>query len=223
VPMPVPFLVMSATFTPVQLEQTRSNLGIEVTRSFHLNLGNDRPNIKQEVRLMKSASDYAALDFIVAGAKSRENIPRTIIFVNEVSKTHAIAHRLRAVVGDLLREEIAILHARRAEHLKRETWRRFKNREVRILVATEVAAMGMDVPDIALAVQFGVPENLAVWLQRTGRAGRSPLLEATAVMLVERSVVQRVGGKKEAGANTGEDSHDEVSSDESEFEEEEEK
>ncbi|TBU45558.1 P-loop containing nucleoside triphosphate hydrolase protein, partial [Dichomitus squalens] len=191
VPKPVPFLVTSATLTPSQLERTRSNLSIEGTRSFHLNLGNDRPNIKQELRLMKSASDYAALDFIVAGATTREEIPRTIIFVNAVSKTHAVAHRLRAKVGELLRDEIAILHAHRAEDSKREIWRRFKDEEVRILVATEAAAMGMDVPDITLAVQFGVPENLAVWLQRAGRAGRSPLLEATAVMMVERSVVQR--------------------------------
>ncbi|EJF67504.1 P-loop containing nucleoside triphosphate hydrolase protein, partial [Dichomitus squalens LYAD-421 SS1] len=223
VPTPVPFLVTSATLTPFQLERTRSNLSIEETRSFHLNLGNDRPNIKQEMRLMKSASDFAALDFIVAGAEKREDIPRTIIFVNDVSKTHAVAHRLRAMVPDPLRPEIALLHARRSEDSKRETWRRFKEGEVRILVATEAAAMGMDVPDIALAVQFGVPENLAVWLQRAGRAGRSPLLEATAVMLVERSAIQRVGVKKEAGVREEESGAPADNSSGSEFEEEEEK
>ncbi|TBU29390.1 P-loop containing nucleoside triphosphate hydrolase protein [Dichomitus squalens] len=205
VPTPVPFLVTSATVTPIQLAKTRSNLCIEASRSFHLNLGNDRPNIKQELRVMKSASDFTALDFIVAGATTREDLPRTILFVNEVWKTHAVAHRLRAVVRGGLRDEIAILHARRTEHSKREIWRRFKNGEVRILVATEAAAMGMDVPDIVLAVQFGVPENLAIWLQWAGRAGRSPSLEATAVMLVERSVLQRVGVKKEAGRDAEED------------------
>ncbi|TBU21645.1 P-loop containing nucleoside triphosphate hydrolase protein [Dichomitus squalens] len=215
VPTPVPFLVTSATLTPFQLEQTRSNLSIEETRSFYLNLGNDHPNIKQEI-------DFAALDFIVAGAEKKEDIPRTIIFVNDVSKTHVVAHRLRAMVPDPLRPEIALLHARRSEDSKRETWRRFKEGEVRILVATEAAAMVRD-GRTALAVQFGVPENLAVWLQRAGRAGRSPLLEATAVMLVERSAIQRVGVKKEAGVREEESGAPADNSSGSEFEEEEEK
>ena len=141
VPCPVPFLITSATFTPHALAQTRTNLCVEVSRSFHLNLGNDRPNIKQEMRLMKSASDYAALDFIVASATTREDLPRAIIFVNDVSKTHAIAHQLRSLVGEELRDEIKILHARRGEFSKTETWRIFKENRARILVATEAAVM----------------------------------------------------------------------------------
>ncbi len=75
----------------------------------------------------------------------------------------------------------------------------------------------MDIPDIALVVQFGVPESLGVWMQRAGRAGRSPAVQARAVMLVEQSVVQVVGAKKKSGETGGDDDDD------SDFEEEEEK
>ena len=73
----------------------------------------------------------------------------------------------------------------------------------------------MDVPVISLVVQFGVPENLGVWLQRAGRAGRSSLVTARAVMLVEKSVVQVVGAPKT------DEAEDDLT--DSEFEEEEEK
>lgn len=54
----------------------------------------------------------------------------------------------------------------------------------------------MDVSDIELVVQFGVAASLTVWLQRAGRAGRAPDLEARAIMLVEIAVLQKGGPKK---------------------------
>lgn len=81
----------------------------------------------------------------------------------------------------------------------------------------------MDIPDIELVVQFGVPENLCVWLQRAGRAGRSPAIQARAVMLVEASVVQEVRAKKkDEGGNMESDSdfYEEEEQDENEHDNE---
>ncbi|KAI0744526.1 P-loop containing nucleoside triphosphate hydrolase protein [Earliella scabrosa] len=223
VPCPVPVLATSATLTPVDLAEARSRLGIVSSRSFHLNLGNDRPNIKQEMRFMKSANDYAALDFIVEGAKARDDLPRAIIFVNALQKCHGVAHRLREIAGPALRHEIGILHAKRAASARASTWERFRRGDLRVLVATEAAAMGMDVPDIELAVQFGIPQSLGIWLQRAGRAGRSPSVQARAVMVVEKSAVQRVGGGNTKKSSDGQDPEDDSESSDSEFEEEEER
>ena len=51
----------------------------------------------------------------------------------------------------------------------------------------------MDIPDVEFVVQFSVPSSLSIWMQRAGHAGQSPHLEATAILLVEWSVLQRVG------------------------------
>ncbi len=140
-PCPVPVLAASATLVPMALAEVRTNLSISQFKSFHLNLGNDRINIRQEMRLMKSGSDYAALDFIVAGAQEVEDIPRTVVFVNAIPKCHAAAHRLREVAGPSLRDQVGILHAKRGTLSREDAWETFKQGKVRVLVATEAAGM----------------------------------------------------------------------------------
>ncbi|KAI0371404.1 P-loop containing nucleoside triphosphate hydrolase protein [Pilatotrama ljubarskyi] len=192
VPSQVPILATSATLTPAVLAEVRKQLCIRPAHSFHLNLGNDRSNIRQGMRYMRSASDYSALNFMVEGAKNPEDLPRALVFVNAIQKCHAAAHHLRGLVDEHLRNCVGVLHAKQGSLTKEDEWRRFRDGHIRILVATEAAGMGMDVPDITLIVQFGVPETLAVWLQRAGRAGRSRSIQACAIMLVQSSVTQKV-------------------------------
>jgi len=61
-------LATSATMAPPTLANVRPTLGINAETSFHLNLGNDRPNIVPIVWPMEgAASNLAALDFVVRG------------------------------------------------------------------------------------------------------------------------------------------------------------
>ncbi|KAJ6584713.1 P-loop containing nucleoside triphosphate hydrolase protein [Mycena capillaripes] len=48
----------------------------------------------------------------------------------------------------------------------------FKAGIVRVLVCTDAAGMGCDIPDIELVVQWKMPANLSAWVQRAGRAAR---------------------------------------------------
>ena len=61
----------------------------------------------------------------------------------------------------------------------------------------------MDIPDVEFVVQFGVLSSLSIWMQRAGRAGWSPHLEVTAILLVERSVLQRVGRARKQQKEVG--------------------
>src|ERR1700685_391864 len=53
-----------------------------------------------------------------------------------------------------------------------------------------VVCQGADIADIEQVIQFGVPLFLAVWIQCTGHAGRSPVINARAILLVEKSMFQ---------------------------------
>lgn len=139
----VPVLATSATLPPNVLAEVEDALKIRKDSDdyFHLNLGNDRANITQEVRYIKSAHDYRAVRFVVKGATKKTDLPRAIVFVNAVQDAHAIAKQLRDEVGPPLAAHIGVYHARRAAGAKTEAWGMFERGELRVLVATEAAAM----------------------------------------------------------------------------------
>ncbi|GLB45642.1 putative P-loop containing nucleoside triphosphate hydrolase protein [Lyophyllum shimeji] len=56
--------------------------------------------------------------------------------------------------------------------------------------------MGADIPDIEQVIQFGVPSSLSVWIQRAKRAGRSPDINARAILLYEQSIFERMNRKR---------------------------
>lgn len=82
------------------------------------------------------------------------------------------------------------------------------------------SCQGADIPDIELVIQFGVPSSLSVWIQRAGRAGRSPDIEARAILLVEKSMFKwrKKRQKKKEEEEDFEDS-DDSESDEDSYEE----
>ncbi len=60
---------------------------------------------------------------------------------------------------------------------------RFRTNEQSILVATDVAARGLDIPNVAHVVHFDVPMNVELYIHRSGRTGRAGL-EGVSVMFV---------------------------------------
>ena len=47
---------------------------------------------------------------------------------------------------------------------------------------------GTDIPDIERVVQFGIPPSLSIWVQRAGRAGRDPSIQAEAIVVAEKTM-----------------------------------
>ncbi|THG96112.1 hypothetical protein EW026_g5664 [Hermanssonia centrifuga] len=74
--------------------------------------------------------------------------------------------------------------------------RRFRNGDIKILCATEVAGMGLDIPDIDRVVQYMLPKTLNEWVQHYGRAGRGGQ-PAMGILLVEPSAFKKIKVKKQ--------------------------
>ncbi|KAJ7782372.1 P-loop containing nucleoside triphosphate hydrolase protein [Mycena maculata] len=221
-----PILATSATLSPAALKDICLSLDLNLDEAFFINLGNDRPNITPSVIEMNSAKDYAAINAHLPkpeDVRSTADLPKGIVFTNAVKKTQIITRHLRRLYHHLPRSSIDFLHAHRTAKAKRRVMRDFRRGKIKILVATEAAGMGADIPDIELIIQFGVPGSLPIWIQRAGRAGRSPELQARAILLVEKSMFQRKKKRKRKGKAKGEaaadpDSSDSGSSSESEDE-----
>ena len=84
-PVRTPVQATSATMPPQILKRARDTLHIGVTTSFHLNLGNDRPNITWEVRHMSAGkSDFEALAFLLP-EEGATKLTKTMVFFDDIN------------------------------------------------------------------------------------------------------------------------------------------
>jgi ATP-dependent RNA helicase RhlE len=91
-----------------------------------------------------------------------------IVFVNTKIGCDRLARQL-ASTG--LRA--AAVHADRSQQERTATIEDFRTRRVRVLVATDVAARGLDIEDVPLIVNYEVPRGLDSYVHRVGRTGRN--------------------------------------------------
>jgi ATP-dependent RNA helicase RhlE len=65
------------------------------------------------------------------------------------------------------------IHGGKTQAQRQKALQRFKNSEINILVATDVAARGIDVADITHVINYSLPNNYEDYTHRVGRAGRA--------------------------------------------------
>ncbi len=93
---------------------------------------------------------------------------KTLVFVRTRADTHDLAAHLAG-----LGFAACALSGEMTQRERTKTFDEFRSGVVRVLVATDVAARGLDVADIARVVQVDAPENADVLIHRGGRTGRA--------------------------------------------------
>jgi superfamily II DNA/RNA helicase len=86
----------------------------------------------------------------------------------------------------------AALHGDKSQDERLKSLEAFKRGEVELLVATDVAARGLDIADLPAVFNFDVPYNAEDYVHRIGRTGRAGA-SGLAVTLVDRDDVRLVG------------------------------
>ena len=67
----------------------------------------------------------------------------------------------------------ASLHGDLEQYQRDRVMARFRNKSIRVLVATDVAARGIDVEDLELVINYDLPHSAEVYVHRVGRTGRA--------------------------------------------------
>lgn len=91
-----------------------------------------------------------------------------IVFCNQKSTASALAQDLVAVGLSA-----AALHGDLEQRDRDRVMATFRNRSIRILIATDVAARGIDVENVTIVFNFDLPAKPEVYLHRIGRTGRA--------------------------------------------------
>jgi ATP-dependent RNA helicase DDX3X len=160
--------MFSATFpTEIQTlarEFLRNYVWISVGRT-----GSTVENIQQQV-LRSSFDPQEKIKLLLSVLEQTEG--RTLVFVQKRKTASWLCETLRNLYG-IPTEEI---HGDRSQAQRESALRTFRDGIIRILVATDVAARGLDVPAVTHVVQFDMPlspEDFDVYVHRIGRTGRA--------------------------------------------------
>jgi ATP-dependent RNA helicase SrmB len=109
----------------------------------------------------------------------QEDVKKSVVFVRKRERLHELVGWLREAGIECCYLEGEMVQAKRNEAIKRMT-----DGRVNILVATDVAARGLDIDDITHVFNFDLPLTPDVYLHRIGRTGRAGR-KGTAISLVE--------------------------------------
>ncbi len=121
-------------------------------------------NVRHIYYMVKAHDKYLALKRIV------DNSPHIygIIFCRTKKDTQEIADKL---IADGYNADC--LHGDLSQAQRDLAMKKFRDHVTQLLVATDVAARGLDVDDLTHVINFGLPEDTAVYTHRSGRTGRA--------------------------------------------------
>ncbi|QJC37409.1 DEAD/DEAH box helicase [Enterobacteriaceae endosymbiont of Donacia thalassina] len=121
------------------------------------------PNIKQTYCLIYGKKIDALMKFL-----ETENFNAVLIFVKTKTLTIEIA--------DILKQfnyNGAALNGDMNQNNREQTLEKFRNGKLDILIATDIAARGLDVNRINLVINYDIPMDIETYIHRIGRTGRA--------------------------------------------------
>mmetsp|Transcript_103214 Transcript_103214/g.179062 ORF Transcript_103214/g.179062 Transcript_103214/m.179062 type:complete len:494 (+) Transcript_103214:86-1567(+) len=161
----------------------------------------------KEVQLMAQdfLNDYVFITVGRVGSAS-EDVSQKVVFAQDVTQK---VHQLEKAIKEYLPKDglavvfvetkksadelemklydsgvaVTAIHGDRSQDQREEALQAFKSGANPVLVATDVAARGLDIPNVSLVVNFDMPKQLDDYVHRIGRTGRAGR-KGTAVALV---------------------------------------
>ncbi|KPJ94146.1 MAG: hypothetical protein AMS18_04320 [Gemmatimonas sp. SG8_17] len=93
---------------------------------------------------------------------------RTLVFTRTKYGADKLAHQLRREGLD-----VAAIHGGKTQGSRNKALDRFRQGKTRVLIATDLAARGIDVDNILMVVNYDVPNDAEVYVHRVGRTARA--------------------------------------------------
>ena len=157
------FILLSATMTEDTVRLARKYM----TNPERIDVAEKETASTVEQRIYETTKEHK-LPLLIRHLKEM-NPFMSVVFCNTKDEAHRLAERL-AEETDIVVEE---LHGDMSQGQRNQVIRRFEKLEIQVLVASDVAARGLDVEGITHVFNFGIPRNLEYYVHRIGRTGRA--------------------------------------------------
>ncbi len=156
-------LLFSATFSQEIRDLSRAFLSDPATVEVA-----PRNTAAEAVRQLVYPVDRDRKEELLAHLIRRQDLRQVLVF----TRTKLAASRLAARLDREGIDAVAI-HSDRSQPERTRALEGFKSGEIRVLVATDVAARGLDIEDLPVVVNFELPWNPQDYIHRIGRTGRA--------------------------------------------------
>ncbi|CAM39757.1 putative mitochondrial DEAD box protein [Leishmania braziliensis MHOM/BR/75/M2904] len=130
-------------------------------------------HIKQELIFCSTLTErIEKLGSLVEDGTIDDNSDKLIIFVERQTDTEDTARAFSHRLGIDARY-VGTIHGGLSQRQRDKVMSMFKANHIRLLVATDVASRGLDIPDVTCVVNFQAPKNIDSYCHRIGRTGRA--------------------------------------------------
>lgn len=157
-------LLFSATLNDKQNNLIKDILNKPVTVKIS-NGSSTGDNINQDIIRISSEDDKFG---ILLEMLNRNNFKKILLFEETKHKVNRLCAKLNkaGIISDQIQ-------GNKSQNARQKALGKFKSGEIKVLVATDVAARGIDVSDITHVINYQVPESFDSYIHRIGRTGRA--------------------------------------------------
>ena len=127
----------------------------------------------------------------------RVNYDSVIIFCRTKHGADRVAHTLKRA-----NHAVCVLHSNRTQREREQALAGFRNGKYEVLVATDIAARGLDISNVSHVINYDVPQHPEDYIHRIGRTGRAEASgdaftimvaeDASHVFAIERFISQKI-------------------------------
>jgi len=127
-------------------------------------MGTSSQNVELLVHPVTKEKKMELLSFLIGS----RNYQQVLVFVRKKQEADAVAKEL-----NLSGLKTSVIHGDKSSGVRARALESFKEEKVRVLVATDIAARGLDIPNLEIVMNFDIPHVIGDFLHRIGRTGRA--------------------------------------------------
>ncbi len=152
----------------------------------------------QSVKVAKKTTDIATMQQYYCVVTMRQRLAALQRFIESVTDFYGFVFCQTKILTSEIAEQliragynVGGLHGDLSQAQRNLVIKRFKSKEITIVIATDVAARGIDIANLTHVVNYSLPEDLESYVHRIGRTGRAGKT-GTAISFINRSEMRTV-------------------------------
>lgn len=150
-------------YNPIKVEVAKS--GTPIDKIFQS--GFEVPNFYTKINLLLYLLDI------------NSGMNKVLVFV----RSRQMADLLHTNLEEIFENEIGVIHSNKSQNYRFRMVKEFTEGNLRILIATDLIARGLDISNVTHVINFDMPEEAEAYIHRIGRTGRAEL-EGNAIAFV---------------------------------------